>query len=342
MRILVTGNAGFIGFHVAKALLERGDTVIGIDNVNDYYDVSLKEARLKALEETAAESTGDYTFLRKNIADNESVSAAFEYYKPEVVIHLAAQAGVRYSLENPHAYADSNLTGFLNILEGCRHTEVQHLIFASSSSVYGENEKQPFSEDDPVDHPVSLYAATKKANEVMAHSYAHLYDLPVTGLRFFTVYGPWGRPDMAPMLFAKALFNGYPIKVFNHGNMKRDFTYVDDIVQGVIQSAGKPPVQSDKPENETPATSDAPYQLFNIGNSKPVNLMDFIESLESAAGKSVEKQFMDMQPGDVPVTYAETTRLEAATGYKPTTPIRDGVAKFVDWYRDYYGNPPEK
>ncbi len=333
MKILVTGAAGFIGMHTALRLLERGDEVVGIDNLNDYYEVSLKEARLAQL----ADKPG-FRFVKMDIAYRPVIAQLFADEKFDKVIHLAAQAGVRYSITNPHAYADSNLVGFVNILEGCRHNAVQHLVYASSSSVYGGNAKMPFSEHDSVDHPVSLYAATKKANELMAHTYSHLYRLPTTGLRFFTVYGPWGRPDMAPFLFAGAILKGEPIKVFNHGDMKRDFTYIDDIVEGVIRAmdrnaevnAGYDPLTAD------PATSNAPYRVFNIGNSDPVPLMDFIGALESAIGKPAEKIYLPMQPGDVPATYADTALLDNWVGFAPATAIKDGVNTFVNWYRKYY------
>ncbi|MBS4018267.1 MAG: NAD-dependent epimerase [Dechloromonas sp.] len=333
MKILVTGAAGFIGMHTALRLLERGDEVVGIDNLNDYYEVSLKEARLAQLADKPR-----FRFVRMDIADRPAIAQLFADEKFDKVIHLAAQAGVRYSITNPHAYADSNLVGFVNILEACRHNAVQHLVYASSSSVYGGNAKMPFSEHDSVDHPVSLYAATKKANELMAHTYSHLYRLPTTGLRFFTVYGPWGRPDMAPFLFAGAILKGEPIKVFNHGNMKRDFTYIDDIVEGVIRAmdrnaevnAGYDPLTAD------PATSNAPYRVFNIGNSDPVPLMDFIGALESAIGKPAEKIYLPMQPGDVPATYADTALLDNWVGFAPATAIKDGVNTFVNWYRKYY------
>ncbi|WP_374327904.1 NAD-dependent epimerase [Azonexus sp.] len=335
MKILVTGAAGFIGMHTALRLLERGDEVVGIDNLNDYYEVSLKEARLAQLGDKLR-----FRFVRMNIADRPAIAQLFVDEKFDKVIHLAAQAGVRYSITNPHAYADSNLVGFVNILEGCRHNAVQHLVYASSSSVYGGNAKMPFSEHDSVDHPVSLYAATKKANELMAHTYSHLYRLPTTGLRFFTVYGPWGRPDMAPFLFAGAILKGEPIKVFNHGDMKRDFTYIDDIVEGVIRAMDR-----DAEVNETydpltadPATSNAPYRVFNIGNSDPVPLMDFIGALESAIGKPAEKIYLPMQAGDVKATFAKTAELENWIGFKPSVSINEGVAGFVNWYLKFYKN----
>ncbi len=333
MKILVTGAAGFIGMYAARRLLDRGDQVVGLDNLNDYYEVSLKEARLARLNDQPG-----FRFVRLDLADRAGIDRLFAEEKIDKVIHLAAQAGVRYSIQNPHAYVDSNLVGFVNILEGCRHHGVQHLVYASSSSVYGGNQKMPFSEHDGVDHPVSLYAATKKANELMAHTYSHLYRLPTTGLRFFTVYGPWGRPDMAPFLFAGAILRGEPIKVFNHGHMKRDFTYIDDIVEGVIRAmdrnaeadAGYDPLAAD------PATSTAPYRVFNIGNNDPVPLMDFIGALEQATGRTAEKIYLPMQDGDVPATYADTSLLDQWVGFAPATPIQDGVDRFVAWYRDYY------
>jgi len=333
MKILVTGAAGFIGMHTALRLLERGDEVVGIDNLNDYYEVSLKEARLAQLDDKPR-----FSFIRMDIANRAEIAQLFADEKFDKVIHLAAQAGVRYSITNPHAYADSNLVGFVNILEGCRHNAVQHLVYASSSSVYGGNAKMPFSEHDSVDHPVSLYAATKKANELMAHTYSHLYRLPTTGLRFFTVYGPWGRPDMAPFLFAGAILKGEPIKVFNHGNMKRDFTYIDDIVEGVIRAMDRNATENETydPLTADPATSNAPYRVFNIGNSDPVPLMEFIGALESAIGKPAEKVFMPMQPGDVPATYSDTALLDNWVGFAPATPITEGVSRFVNWYRNYY------
>ncbi|MFC3852750.1 NAD-dependent epimerase [Salinispirillum marinum] len=330
MNILVTGAAGFIGNELALRLTDEGHTVVGIDNLNDYYDVQLKKDRLARLKDRS-----NFTFIKMGVEDRTAMAELAQNHQFSRILHLAAQAGVRYSIENPNAYVDANLVGFVNILELARQQQVEHLVYASSSSVYGENEKQPFSEDDPVDHPVSLYAATKKANEVMAHAYSHLYNLPTTGLRFFTVYGPWGRPDMAPFLFTKAILNGDPIKVFNHGNMQRDFTYIDDIVTGVLQCADVPPVKTEQAAN-TPASSTAPYQVFNIGNSKPVKLMDFIAAIEQAAGKPAEKIFMDMQPGDVPITYADTTRLQQATGYQPDTDIVTGVNNTVTWYKNYY------
>jgi UDP-glucuronate 4-epimerase len=332
-RVLITGAAGFIGSTAALRLLARGDEVVGIDNLNDYYDVRLKEARLARL--TAHPR---FHFVRADIADRDAMSGTFAAQRPQRVIHLAAQAGVRYSLTNPHAYIESNLAGFGNILEGCRHNGVEHLVYASSSSVYGGNTRLPFSEHDNIDHPVSLYAATKKANELMAHTYSHLYRLPTTGLRFFTVYGPWGRPDMALFLFTKAMLEGKPIDVFNHGAMVRDFTYVDDIVEGVIRVLDKTatPSAAFDANHPDPATSDAPYRVFNIGNNQPVKLMEYIEALEAALGTTAIKNMMPMQPGDVPATYADTTELEAWVGFRPATNVRDGVARFVDWYRAYH------
>jgi UDP-glucuronate 4-epimerase len=332
-RVLITGAAGFIGSTAALRLLARGDEVVGIDNLNDYYDVRLKEARLARLT-----SHPRFHFVRADIADRDAMSGTFAAQRPQRVIHLAAQAGVRYSLTNPHAYIESNLAGFGNILEGCRHNGVEHLVYASSSSVYGGNTRLPFSEHDNIDHPVSLYAATKKANELMAHTYSHLFRLPTTGLRFFTVYGPWGRPDMALFLFTKAMIEGKPIDVFNHGAMVRDFTYIDDIVEGVIRVLDKTatPSEAFDANHPDPATSNAPYRVFNIGNNQPVKLMEYIEALEAALGKTSVKNMLPMQPGDVPATYADTTELEAWVGFRPATNVRDGVARFVDWYRAYH------
>ena len=334
MKILVTGTAGFIGSALALRLLERGDEVVGIDNLNDYYDVELKKARLARLAQH-----GGFTDLRMNLEDGESLSAAFSEYGPKRVVNLAAQAGVRYSLENPHAYVSANLVGFMNVLEACRHGDVEHLVYASSSSVYGANTRVPFSVHDNVDHPISLYAASKKANELMAHTYSHLFGLPTTGLRFFTVYGPWGRPDMALFLFTKKILAGEAIDVFNHGNHRRDFTYIDDIVEGMIRTLDKvatPNLQwsSDAPDS---ATGVAPYRLYNIGSNNPVELLRYIELIEECLGKKAEKNFLPLQPGDVPETYADVDSLMEDVGYKPTTPIEVGVARFVDWYRDYYG-----
>lgn len=327
MKVLLTGVAGFIGHHVALKLLARGDTVIGVDNLNDYYDVRLKQARLADIQ--ARQHAKNFSFIKLDLAENMATQQLFADEKPGSVIHLAAQAGVRYSLQNPHAYISSNIVAFTNILEACRAIKPQHLVYASSSSVYGGNTKLPFSETDSVDHPVSLYAATKKANELMAHTYSHLYGLPTTGLRFFTVYGPWGRPDMSPFLFADAIINNSPIKVFNHGDMMRDFTYIDDIVEGVIRVLDKPPA--------TPSTnSGAPYRVFNIGNNQPEQLMDFIGLLESVIGKTAQKEFLPMQAGDVKATYADTSALKAWVGFKPHTPLNEGVKKFINWYRQFY------
>lgn len=332
-KFLVTGAAGFIGAKVSNVLLEKGCDVIGLDCVNDYYDIQLKEARLRPL------LTHDkFTFLKIDLADREAMRALFGNYKFDVVIHLAAQAGVRYSIENPMAYADSNLVGHLNILEGCRHSEVKHLVYASSSSVYGLNQKTPFETSDSVDHPVSLYAATKKSNELMAHAYSHLYDIPTTGLRFFTVYGPWGRPDMAPFIFTKNILNGETIDINNNGDMWRDFTYIDDIVEGIVRITDVIPKRNDNwtVEHGTPASSSAPYAVYNIGHGSPVNLMDFIKEIENALGIEAKKNFRDMQPGDVYKTYADTTDLFEATGYKPKVGLKEGVGALVTWYRDFY------
>ena len=334
MKILVTGAAGFIGMSTAQHLLARGDEVVGLDNLNDYYAVSLKEDRLRRLTPHAG-----FKFVKLDVADNTGMAALFATEKFDRVIHLAAQAGVRYSLKNPHAYVESNLLGFTNVLEGCRHNQVQHLVYASSSSVYGGNTKMPFSEHDSVDHPVSLYAASKKANELMAHTYSHLFGLPTTGLRFFTVYGPWGRPDMALFMFTKAILEGRPIDVFNHGNMQRDFTYVDDIVQGVVRVTDRiaTPNADYSALTADPATSNAPYRVFNIGNSNPVPLLDFIGCIETAIGKKAVKNLLPLQDGDVPATFANTEALKAWVGFVPATPIEQGVARFVEWYRGYYG-----
>ena len=334
MKVLVTGAAGFIGMATALRLLERGDEVVGVDNLNDYYDVNLKLARLRQLQPHAG-----FRFLKLDIADRASMEALFKAERFDRVAHLAAQAGVRYSLLNPNAYVDSNLVGFVNVLEGCRHTQVQHLVYASSSSVYGGNEKMPFSESDGVDHPVSLYAATKKANELMAHTYSHLYGLPTTGLRFFTVYGPWGRPDMAPILFTRAILENRPIDVFNHGQMRRDFTYVDDIVDGVLRVLDRTATLDEgfDPHAPDPGRSRAPYRIFNIGNNEPVPLMEFIECIEQALGRQADKRLLPMQNGDVPATYADVDALKAWVGFAPRTGIREGVARFVAWYRGHYG-----
>ena len=333
MKILVTGTAGFIGSTLAMRLLERGDEVIGVDNLNDYYDVRLKEARLARLTPHA-----NFTDVRLDVADRQGMEEVFRQYKPQRVVHLAAQAGVRYSLENPHAYVDSNLVGFMNILEGCRHHQVEHLVYASSSSVYGANESMPFSVHDNVDHPLSLYAATKKANELMAHTYSSLYGLPTTGLRFFTVYGPWGRPDMALFLFTKSILEGKPIDVFNYGHHRRDFTYIDDIVEGVIRTTDHVATANSawsgaKPD---PGTSKAPYRIYNIGSNNPVELLRYIEILENCLGKKAEKNLLPLQPGDVPDTYADVEALIEDVDYKPTTPVEVGIEHFVKWYREFY------
>jgi UDP-glucuronate 4-epimerase len=334
MKFLVTGAAGFIGFHTAKSLIDRGDEVVGIDNVNSYYDPKLKEARLAKLQ-----GRNGFSFRRQNIADADAMARLFESERFDKVIHLAAQAGVRYGSENPNAYIESNIVGTQNILEGCRRTNVTHLVLASSSSVYGANTAMPFSIHDNVDHPVSLYAATKKANELAAHAYAHLYRLPVTALRFFTVYGPWGRPDMALFLFTRRIFAGEPIEIFNNGHHARDFTYIDDVVEGVLRTADKiaepnPDWSGDKPD---PATSNAPYRLYNIGNNNPVALMDFVAAIETAVGREAKKVFLPMQPGDVPKTFANVDDLVRDVGFKPSTPLTEGIARFVAWYRSYYG-----
>lgn len=333
MKILVTGAAGFIGMHTAQRLLERGDEVVGVDNLNDYYEVSLKEARLARLA-----AYPNFRFVRLDIADSQGMQELFAAEGFQRVVHLAAQAGVRYSLANPHAYAQSNLVGFVNVLEGCRHAKVEHLVYASSSSVYGGNRKMPFSEHDAVDHPVSLYAATKKSNELMAHTYSHLFGLPTTGLRFFTVYGPWGRPDMALFLFTRAILEGRPIDVFNHGKMQRDFTYIDDIVEGVVRVLDQPARASESFDGlaPDPACSNVPYRLFNIGNDQPVDLLAFIEALEGALGQVANKRFLPLQDGDVPATWADTALLGQAVGFAPKTSVQDGVGQFVRWYRDYY------
>ncbi|AMW30844.1 MAG: NAD-dependent epimerase [Limnospira sp. PMC 1291.21] len=332
MKILVTGAAGFIGFHLCQHLLKRGDTVIGIDNLNDYYAVSLKEDRIAQL--TPLEK---FTFYKLDLYDKVGIKKLFSEHQFEAVAHLAAQAGVRYSLQNPYAYIDSNLVGFINVLEGCRHHQIPHLVFASSSSVYGSNKTVPFSVGDYVDYPVSLYAATKKANELMAHSYSHLYNIPTTGLRFFTVYGPWYRPDMAMFIFTKAILADQAIPVFNYGNMQRDFTYVDDVVEGVIRVIDKIPQPGSNQAEIQGVKTTAPYQIYNIGNNKPVNLLYLIEVLENVLGKKAQKNLLPMQPGDVPITYANVDSLIADVGFKPSTPIEVGVEKFVAWYKSYYG-----
>lgn len=333
MKILVTGAAGFIGSHLVHRLLDRGDEVLGLDNLNDYYDVRLKQTRLDRL----ATHPG-FQFARMDLADRDAIATLFRSHRPQRVVHLAAQAGVRYSLQNPHAYVDSNLVGFVNILEGCRHTSVEHLVYASSSSVYGANTSMPYSIHQNVDHPLSLYAASKKANELMAHTYSHLYNLPTTGLRFFTVYGPWGRPDMAPFLFTKAILSGKPIDVFNNGLMKRDLTYIDDIVEGVVRVTDR--VAKSNPDwsgnHPDPGTSRAPYRIYNIGNNHPVELMRLIRCIEQSLGIVAKKNFLPMQAGDVPATYADVDDLVRDCGFKPNTPIEEGIDRFVRWYREYH------
>ncbi len=334
-RVLVTGAAGFIGFHLCQKLLAQKIDVVGIDNLNDYYDVNLKKARLAQLTQNP-----QFQFEQMDLARLDQLKAVFTKKPFDVVVNLAAQAGVRYSLENPHAYIDSNVVSFVNLLECCRHYDTKHLVFASSSSVYGANTKMPFSVHDNVDHPVSLYAATKKSNELMAHTYSHLYQLPCTGLRFFTVYGPWGRPDMALFLFTRAIYEDKPINVFNNGEMQRDFTYIDDIVEGVLRIMGtlpepNPDWSGDRPD---PGTSYAPYRIYNIGNNQPVKLMDFIETIEKHVGKTAQKNFMEMQPGDVPATYADIDDLIKVTGFAPQTPLDQGIGRFIKWYREYYGD----
>jgi UDP-glucuronate 4-epimerase len=349
MKVLVTGTAGFVGFHLAKKLLERGDEVVGLDNINDYYDVNLKYARLNELgidqdelkenELQTSKTYPNHKFIKADLEDRETINKLFETEKFDAVCNLAAQAGVRYSLENPHAYIQSNVVGFMNILEACRHNGVKNLSYASSSSVYGLNKSQPFNTSDHTDHPVSLYAATKKSNEMMAHTYAHLYGLQCTGLRFFTVYGEWGRPDMAPMLFASAISEDRAIKVFNHGNMSRDFTYVGDIVDGIINVIDNPAQASEKfdANSPDPSISSASYKVYNIGNNSPMQLLDFIKTLENAMGKEATKNFMDMQDGDVVSTYADVSDLINDFGYKPDTTLEEGINKFVRWYREFYG-----
>ncbi|MGR3304378.1 MAG: NAD-dependent epimerase [Candidatus Scalindua sp.] len=334
MTYLITGAAGFIGFHLSKRLLAQGKSVVGIDNLSDYYDVNLKKTRLRELEENS-----EFTFYKLDLVDREGVENLFSENKFDYVVNLAAQAGVRYSLTNPHAYIDCNIVGFLNILEGCRHNDVKHLVFASSSSVYGANTNMPFSVHHNVDHPVSLYAATKKSNELMAHTYSSLYKLPCTGIRFFTVYGPLGRPDMALFLFTRAILENKPIDVFNHGKMKRDFTYIDDIVEGVVRLIDKVPEPDPGWSGDYPdsATSYAPYRIYNIGNNNPIELMKFIGVLEDCLGKKAKKNLLPIQPGDVPETYADVDDLAKDVGFKPATPIEEGIKKFVEWYREYYG-----
>lgn len=332
MKILITGTAGFIGSHLAKKLIKQGHKIVGLDNINDYYDVTIKEDRLKSI------GTTNFTFYKIDLEDESAMDEIFENEKPQVVINLAAQAGVRYSLENPRAYIDSNIVGFTNILECSRHHKVEHLIYASSSSVYGANTSKPFSTSDNIDHPLSLYAATKKSNELMAHTYSHLYNLPTTGLRFFTVYGPWGRPDMALFKFTKAIVNDEEIDVYNHGNMMRDFTYVDDIVEAISRLVIKPaqPNLEWSGANPDPSSSYAPYKIYNIGNNNPVRLMEFVEAIENKLDKKAKKNYMDLQPGDVPETYANVDDLFKNIDFKPETTIQDGVNQFVDWYLDYY------
>lgn len=334
MTFLVTGAAGFIGYHVCERLLGRGDAVIGLDNLNNYYDVRLKEARLARLQ-----AKKNFIFVKQDLADRKCMDQLFAQHQFDVVVNLAAQVGVRYSLINPHAYMDANITGFLNVLEGCRYSGVKHLVFASSSSVYGANTRMPFSVHHNVDHPVSMYAATKKANELMAHSYAHLYGLPCTGLRLFTVYGPWGRPDMAYFVFTKSILAGEPISVFNNGNLQRDFTYIDDIVEGVVRVSDSIPRANPEWSGATPdpSSSSAPYRLYNIGNHTPVELLRFIETIEKALGKTAVKNMLPMQPGDVPATYADVDDLAHDVSFAPATPIEAGIRRFVEWYREYYG-----
>ena len=334
MKILVTGSAGFIGFHLVKALLKRGDQVMGIDNLNDYYDPSLKQDRLQALElfVEAHELQRDYRFQVMDLANREQIAGLFADNQFDAVVNLAAQAGVRYSIDNPAAYVDANLVGFANILEGCRNSKIKHLVYASSSSVYGMNAKQPFSTDDPVDYPISLYAATKKANELMAHSYSHLFDIPMTGLRFFTVYGPWGRPDMAYFKFTKAILADQPIDVYNHGDMIRDFTYIDDIVEGVLRVIDRPP----EPKISEITTAKAPFKVYNIGNNQPIKLRRFITALETSCGKKAVENLLPMQAGDVPLTYADIDPLMQDFGFKPETEIEEGIEQFMQWYRGYY------
>ena len=332
-KVLVTGAAGFIGFHLSKRLLEEGCQVVGLDIINDYYDPAIKEARLELLKPYEK-----FKFVKIDLADKPAMDELFAQEKFDVVVNLAAQAGVRYSLVNPQSYVDSNLVGFVNILEGCRHNDVKHLVFASSSSVYGSNTKMPFSVHDNVDHPVSLYAASKKSNELMAHAYAHLFGVPCTGLRFFTVYGPWGRPDMALFLFTKAILEDKPINVFNYGRMQRDFTYIDDIIEGVVRVMAKPAAPNSEwsGDNPDPGSSYAPYKIYNIGNNQPVELMHFIKVIEETLGKKAEKNLLPLQPGDVPATYADIDDLVKDTGFKPSTPLEIGIPKFIEWYRDYF------
>ena len=338
MSTLVTGSAGFIGFHLSKRLLELGNKVIGLDSINNYYDINLKLARINHLNDFSNKYSQEFNFVKSNIEDKETLENIFKKFEIDTVINLAAQAGVRYSIDNPYAYMNSNLTGFGNILEACRNNNIKHLIYASSSSVYGGNKKFPFSEKDSVDHPISLYAATKKANELMAHTYSHLYGIPTTGLRFFTVYGPWGRPDMALFIFTKSIIENKPIKIFNHGNMKRDFTYIDDIVESLIRVIKKVPKPNTEFNYESPSlgASWAPYKVFNIGNSKPTPLMDFITAIEEKLGIESKKNYYDMQPGDVSCTAADTTALEKWINFKPNTSVTKGISEFIDWYQDFY------
>ena len=338
MKVLVSGAAGFIGFHLCQRLLKDDFTVIGLDNINSYYDVSLKNSRLKELDKKSFKEKGQWLFYETNLEDERSIKTIFQDHKPKIIINLAAQAGVRYSIENPKAYIDSNIVGFLNILECARHFQAEHLIYASSSSVYGGNKDLPYSENHEVNHPVSLYAATKRSNELMAHTYSHLYNLPTTGLRFFTVYGPWGRPDMAYFIFTSKILKGEPIKIFNGGKMYRDFTYIDDIIEGIIKVIKKTPKKDpyflDK--NRSASASWSPYKIFNIGNSSPINLMHFIETIEQYLGVEAKKEFMPMQPGDVEATSADINLLKNWTGFEPKTNLKDGVSKFIEWYLDYY------
>ena len=338
MTILITGAAGFIGFSLFKRLLELKQEVVGFDNLNNYYDVYLKKSRVEKLKKIAKERGIPFNLIIGNLEDKEYVEKLFGKFEPKIVVNLAAQAGVRYSIENPHAYIDSNIVGFLNILEGCKKFKVKHLIYASSSSIYGGNINMPFKETQGVDHPVSLYAATKKSNEMMAHCYSHLHEIPTTGLRFFTVYGPWGRPDMALFLFTKSIIEGHPIKVFNNGDMIRDFTYIDDVIESLVRLLDKPPSAKNNFDkgNPNPSKSWAPYRVFNIGNSNPIPLMEYISTLEEIIGKKAEKKFLPLQPGDVKATSASTTALEEYIGFKPETPIKKGITEFVSWYRNFY------
>ncbi|UVK50235.1 NAD-dependent epimerase (plasmid) [Mesorhizobium sp. AR02] len=340
MKVLVTGAAGFIGYHVARRLLERGDEVVGIDSVNAYYDPGIKEGRLKLLQEFNKTNNSGFHFIRANLADRAAVESCFAGHKFHRVIHLAAQAGVRFSLENPHAYVESNIIAFTNIIEACRHASVAHLTYASTSSVYGANTNMPFSEHRPADHPLQFYAATKRANELMAHSYSHLFRLPTTGLRFFTVYGPWGRPDMALFLFTRNILAGLPIKLFNNGNHTRDFTFVEDIAEGVVRASDRPATPNDAWDSSNPdsSTSNAPWRVFNIGNNNPVKLTDYVMALEAALGRRAIVELLPLQAGDVPDTFADTSALEQAVGYRPGTSVPEGVGRFVDWYQAYFGS----